>query len=321
MNQFYALFQSVIAALAEGAYGILRMTAYRALHINLRSADGTEAGTVANPILVSGGGGAFGGPVTQATVPWVVDGSGFTQPVSIASDVGVTQSTSPWVVSLASTTITGTVVISAVSLPLPTGAATEATLTTLLKPADTLTKVTTVDTITNPVAVTQSTSPWVVSLASTTITGTVAVTQSGAWTVSVTGVVDVSGSSVSVSNFPATQDVNLTEVGGVAVALGQTTMSASVPVVIASDQTVPISGTVTADASGVFSVNPTLPLNDGETAQLALDDLGRLRVIVEDSPRTRHLLESILIELQMLNANFREVNNERMHFEDHRRLT
>jgi len=38
-------------------------------------------------------------------------------------------------------------------------------------------------TITGTVAVTQSTSPWVVSLTSTTITGTVAVTQSGTWTV------------------------------------------------------------------------------------------------------------------------------------------
>ncbi len=60
-------------------------------------------------------------------------------------------------------------------------------------------------------------------------------------------------------------DVNLTEVGGVAVSLGQKTMAASVPVVLASDETalpvtgpltdtqlratpVPISGTVTANA-------------------------------------------------------------------------
>jgi hypothetical protein len=67
-----------------------------------------------------------------------VDGSGVTQPVSGT----FWQATQP--VSLASTTITGTV------------------------------------------AVTQSTSPWVVSLASTTITGTVAATQSGAWTVNPT---------------------------------------------------------------------------------------------------------------------------------------
>lgn len=49
--------------------------------------------------------------------------------------------------------------VSAVALPLPTGAATEATLAGRLKPADTLTKVATVDTITNPVAVTAAALP------------------------------------------------------------------------------------------------------------------------------------------------------------------
>jgi hypothetical protein len=57
-----------------------------------------------------------------------------------------------------------------------------------------------VDNFPATVAVTQSTSPWVVSLASTTITGTVAVTQSTSpWAVSGT---------VSVSNFPAVQPVS-----------------------------------------------------------------------------------------------------------------
>lgn len=68
------------------------------------------------------------------------------------------------------------------------------------------------------IAVTQSTSPWVVSLTSTTITGTVA--------------------------------ENLTEVGGSAISLGQATMANSLPVVIASDQT-PISVT----SSATFSTN------------------------------------------------------------------
>jgi len=60
---------------------------------------------------------------------------------------------------------------------------------------------------------------------------------------------------------------NLTEVGGVALVLGQTTMSASIPVTIASDQsaltvnqgTSPwvISGTVTADQGGAWTVAAT----------------------------------------------------------------
>jgi hypothetical protein len=76
---------------------------------------------------------ALGGPTTWGTAPTAEQVQGV--------NAFCIQGTSPWVVSLASTTITGTV------------------------------------------AVTQSTSPWVVSLASTTITGTVAVTQSGTWTV------------------------------------------------------------------------------------------------------------------------------------------
>lgn len=116
--------------------------------------------------------------VTQSTTPWIVDGSGVVQPVSgpltdaelraspvpvtiptpvpvtdnggsltVDGTVGVTQVTSPWVISGTVTAtptgtqdvnIVGTTVtqpISAVSLPLPTGAATEATLVTRLADA------------------------------------------------------------------------------------------------------------------------------------------------------------------------------------------
>lgn len=210
----------------------------------------------------------IGGSITAAqgtagVQKWLVDGSGVTQPVS--GTLAVTQSTSPWVVSLASTTITGTVgvtqstspwvisgtvtanagsgtflvdgsastqPVSAVSLPLPTGASTEATLalikaktdnldvllSTRTKPADTQTisgtvtanigtsgslaldatltggtqKTKLVDTGGTNVAsisaagalkVDGSAVTQPVSLTSTTITGTVAATQSGTWTV------------------------------------------------------------------------------------------------------------------------------------------
>ncbi len=53
-----------------------------------------------------------------------------------------------------------------------------------------------------------------------------------------------------------TSDVNLTEVGGAAIALGQTTMANSLPVVIASDQTaIPV--TATFSPSGTQDVNLT----------------------------------------------------------------
>lgn len=112
-------------------------------------------------------------PVQPGTgAVWSVSGTFFqaTQPVSIAGTVAVSgtffQATQP----VSGTFFQATQPISAASLPLPSGAATSAlqttgntslanldvALSTRLKPADTLTAVTTVGTITNPVAATQS---------------------------------------------------------------------------------------------------------------------------------------------------------------------
>jgi len=171
----------------------------------------------------------------QGTSPWVVSLASTT----ITGTVAVTQSTSPWVVSLASTTITGTVtvagnltnnnavpntfnvgVLPAIAesaytnlayttgdqvlpatdlhgalfsdLAAVQGVALGATAVVAYGSTPAAVNVPAVNafitntpavTVSGTVAVTQSTSPWVVSLASTTITGTVAVTQSGTWTV------------------------------------------------------------------------------------------------------------------------------------------
>lgn len=61
---------------------------------------------------------------------------------------------------------------------------------------------------------------------------------------------------VSITGSSVTGDVNLTKVGGVAISLGQTTKSASIPVTIASDQVVPVS------QSGTWNVG----LNAGSNA-------------------------------------------------------
>lgn len=153
-------------------------------------------------------GSSGGGAVTQGTVPWIVDGSGVVQPISgtvaVSGSVAVTgsffQATQP---------------ISAVALPLPTGASTEATLAALNA------KVTAVNTgavvitsgvitsITNPVAVTQS-GAWSAGRTWALSSGTDSVAVSGAVTVSATNLdirdlvfasdkVDVSGSAVTVT--------------------------------------------------------------------------------------------------------------------------
>lgn len=98
--------------------------------------------------------------------------------------------------------------------------------------------------------------------------------------VSIAGTVTVSGN-VAVSNFPALQKVDLADVGGSAITLGQALMAKSLPVVIASDQsahpvtqsgawavsvsnfpaTQPVSGTVAATQSGAWSTGRTWNLS------------------------------------------------------------
>jgi len=83
-----------------------------------------------------------------------------------------------------------------------------------------------------------------------------AVTQSGSWTVTVSG----------------TSAFNLSQVGGSAVALGQTTMAASVPVALASNQSalaVSQSGSWTVSGTGTFTVSGTITANQGGTWTVA----------------------------------------------------
>src|SRR5271157_1680063 len=153
---------------------------------------------------------------------------------TITGTVAVTQSTSPWVVSLTSTTITGTVAVTQSTSPWTvqgdsaSGAAkagnpvqtggvfntTQPTVTTGQTVESQYTArgaqivATGVDTFTvavsGTVGVTQSTSPWVVSLASTTITGTVGVTQSTSpWVDNLTQVAGVALGATAVTNFGA----------------------------------------------------------------------------------------------------------------------
>lgn len=142
-------------------------------------------------------------------------------------------------------------------------------------------------TITGTVAVTQSTSPWVVSLSSTTITGTVTVagnlTHNNAAPVATNiGVLpavassatptyttgdqvllstDLSGNlRVTIDSTSAEQNVNLNQVGGSAISIGQAAMVASLPVVIASNQSsIPVTLTSTTITGTVAVTQSTSP--------------------------------------------------------------
>ncbi len=126
-------------------------------------------------------------------------------------------------------------------------------------------------TVSGSVAVTQSTTPWVVSLTSTTITGTVAVTQSTSpWVVS--GTVAVSGVSgtvaVTQSTSPWVISGNVNQVIGdagfeqitdgtntVAVKAASTAPVATDPALVVTIS--PNSAAITADSSGSGTSNPT----------------------------------------------------------------
>jgi len=97
--------------------------------------------------------------------------------------------------------------------------------------------------ISGTVGVTQSTSPWVVSLTSTTITGTVACTQSGPWNI---------GSITTLPALPANQSVNVAQINGITPLMGNgVTGTGSQRVTIASDNT---AFTVNAAQSGPWNI-------------------------------------------------------------------
>lgn len=166
--------------------------------------------------------------------------------------------------------------ISAVSLPLPTGAATETTLSSVKTQTDKLSFTATrllvdgsgvTQPISGTVAVTQSTSPWVVSGTVTANIGTTAglaldsslstinttlgspfqaggsignttfaSTQSGTWNINnISGTISLpTGASTSAKQD--TGNTSLASIDGKLNSLGQKSMAASVPVVISSDQ-------------------------------------------------------------------------------------
>jgi adhesin/invasin len=113
-------FNDGLAALTSGMQGIVRVTASRAEHVNLRDSSGNEIGLSGQPLQVS-----LANTATNATAV-KVDGSAVTQPVSIASlPSGAVTNAGTFAVQAAEsgtwniTNVSGTV-------SLPTGASTSA---------------------------------------------------------------------------------------------------------------------------------------------------------------------------------------------------
>lgn len=201
------VFNDSAAALTSGQQGTQRFTANRAAHINIRNASGTELGTASNPLQVS--------LANTAANPTAVkvDGSAVTQPVSNAGTFAVQAAQAgTWNI----TNISGTISLpteastetTLAKLPLGQGSTTSGQSGPLVQGAVTTAAPTYTTAQTNPLSLTTggllrvdasgTTVP--VSLSSTTITGTVSVTQgTSPWVVSestLDGAISTSGATL-----------------------------------------------------------------------------------------------------------------------------
>ena len=241
-------------ALTNGQVGIWQLTANRAGFVNLRNAAGTEVGTSSTPLQVTGANGTF--PATQPT----------------AANLNATVvGTGTFAVQLTGATnninnISGTV-------SLPTGAATAALQTTgntSLASIDTKTPAlgqglmsasVPVTIASNQTAVPASESgTWTVQPGNTANTtawlvtgtgGTFPATQSGTWNITnISGTVSLP-TGASTAALQTTGNTSLSSIDTKFPAQGQAAMAASVPVVIANNQSA-----VPASESGTWTVQP-----------------------------------------------------------------
>jgi hypothetical protein len=264
--------------------------------------------STSNPMPVAQQGSlAVTGTFYQGTQPVSIAG---TVPVSIAATVPVSIASMPTTpVTMTSTTITGSVAVTAASLPLPTGAASLAKQPALGTAGTASTDVITVQGIASMTALKVDGSGVVqpVSMTSTTITGSVAVTVASTLPVSltsttITGSVAVTVAStlpVSISSMPSTPVTGtfwpVTQPISVAATL-PVSIAATLPVTLASTT---ITGSVavvgpTAAASTLttapqttgglgVTANPT-KVTTGQVVNRMHDVVGRT-VVVQGAPR------------------------------------
>ena len=193
---------------------------------------------------------------TANTTAWKVDGSAVTQPVSLAS-----------------TTITGSVAV--------TGPLTDTQLRASVVP---------------------------VSLASTTVTGSVAVTGPLTDTQLRASAVPVSNASIDVAlSTRLAESTFTTRIN----TQGQKTMAASTPVVIASDQgAIPITGSISA-TSAATAVNYNPQLTDAESGSLYQTLNGQLRVEDNTLVAVVECLQALIVEQRVMNTVLHATLNSR----------
>lgn len=221
---------------------------------------------------------AFSSPVViasnQSAIPAVQSGSWFVGQTgawivgSVQSGAWSVAQSGAW--SVASTQngvwtvgISGTVPISAVALPLPTGAAAETTLAAINTKTPSLGQAAMAASVPVAIASNQSAIP-----ATQSGVWTIAAIQSGVWTVAVSGTVPISAAALPLPAGAATE-TTLSSVNTKIPALGQAVMASSQPVVIASDQALSV-------GLGVSSGKTTI----GKTATLVTSSNSNDQVIL-----------------------------------------
>lgn len=214
-----------------------------------------------------------------------VDGSAVTQPVSIAGTVVVSG-------PLTDAQLRASAVpISAASLPLPTGASTEATLALIKAKTDNL-----------DVALSTRTKPAdsqhvTVDNASIAITAAALPLPSGAATEATLA--------TRLADATFTARINT---------LGQKTMANSTPVVIASDQTaIPITGSISATSAATATANDPSYVEASSSA-LSQDLTGHLRVILDSQGAQNLSLLSVLFEVL---SELRAIHMQIAYMNDH----
>lgn len=106
-----------------------------------------------------------------------------------------------------------------------------------------------------------------------------------------------------------TSDVNILQVGGTAITLGQKTMAASLPVVIASDQSpIPVTGTIMASNPSVGLTGATAPTSATEMG--AVDQFGNLQpLLVDPSGKLLVDITGTSVVTGTVNANIEGLNS------------
>lgn len=219
--------------------------------------DGTDCrdGSAAFPFFTTSSGGGGSTIVYQGTIPWVVSVSNIphfildsgvitsvTNPVTVTGTVTANQGTTPWVVS---GTVTASGNVTSFQGGTWTVGASQSGAWTVGATQSGTWNIGTLTSITNPVSVTQGTSPWVVT---GTVTPSVALTTpvtqvTSPWVVSVSNIPHVILDSGTITNI-----TNPVTVTGTVIANQGTS-----PWIISGTTTT--TGTVTANQGGIWTVN------------------------------------------------------------------